>query len=239
MCKSSIPAASCLVCVFFMLSLSFAAPPTDVKSAKTDVTTEDNDATESHELAKRMSGFVRIGRPSGFVRIGRSNSFIRLGRPGNFVRIGRGYGGEEMEDGDLGAVEAADTEAYGPEDDKRASSFVRIGRASNFVRIGKSGLTQEPDNKRMSSFVRIGRPDGSYAGATDSDDFGKRASSFIRIGRIPSSAFVRIGRDPNSSDEGDEYDTFDRIARMGQSSFVRIGKREATKPERLSPTHAQ
>ena len=38
---------------------------------------------------KKMSSFVRIGRPSSFVRIGRPSSFVRIGRPSSFVRIGK------------------------------------------------------------------------------------------------------------------------------------------------------
>ncbi|XP_076450245.1 uncharacterized protein LOC143286530 isoform X2 [Babylonia areolata] len=212
-----------------VLSALARAAPSDVsKRSQTDVTEPEGqyeDVSGDSELSKRLgSSFVRIGRPSSFVRIGRGSHFVRIGRPGNFVRIGRGYEGDDLDDvGD-------DTEGDNP--DKRASKFVRIGKASRFVRIGKSGQ-MDPEIKRMSSFVRIGKAD-PYAYLDSDDAANKRQSSFVRIGRIPSSAFVRIGR--NSGEDGGEsgdFGTFDRIARMGQSSFVRIGKREAD-PEKMA-----
>nr|AQS80509.1 FxRIamide-2 precursor [Charonia tritonis] len=217
-----------LFCPLILSACSRAAPTDVTKDDQSDVAGpvgQFDDVSGEGDLAKRLSSFVRIGRPNSFVRIGRGSRFVRIGRPGNFVRIGRGYEGDLD---DLGY----DTEGDNYNNaDKRASRFVRIGKGSRFVRIGKSGQV-DPQIKRMSSFVRIGKAD-PYSDL-DSDDLSKRASSFVRIGRIPSSAFVRIGR-ASSEDSGEagDFGTFDRIARMGQSSFVRIGKREAD-PEKLA-----
>ena len=39
-----------------------------------------DDLAADSEMAKRLSNFVRIGRPSSFVRIGRGSSFVRIGK---------------------------------------------------------------------------------------------------------------------------------------------------------------
>lgn len=79
----------------------------------------------------------------------------------------------------------------------------------------------DPEEKRLSHFVRIGKS------LSEDNDANKRASSFVRIGKIPSSAFVRIGREPGQSADNSDFGSLDRMTRIGQSSFVRIGKREA------------
>nr|ARS01395.1 fxriamide 1 [Deroceras reticulatum] len=159
--------------------------------------------SNDRDLSKRMSSFVRIGKSF------EADSDL-MKRVSNFVRIGKSG-----------------------EDEKRGSSFVRIGkseangenerdkRISNFVRIGKSGLDEDTDvesSKRGSSFVRIGKMsplDGSYPSQYSQDDstglfpddrplhVANRGSSFVRIGKMPSSAFVRIGK--NSDIAEDEY----------------------------------
>lgn len=227
------------------------ASPAESKVASHDVTSMEGDLghlEEDPDLIKRLSNFVRIGRPSSqFVRIGKGSHFVRIGRPGNFVRIGR----SSLEDENT-------SDPYPETDDemdaeKRASRFVRIGKASRFVRIGRG---DNDDDKRMSSFVRIGKADGS---SLDEDveesveDPEKRASShfvrigripssaFVRIGKIPASAFVRIGRKPGQTMSGEEGDfsNFDRISRMGQSSFVRIGKRAAPESQQQAAASQQ
>lgn len=218
------------------------ASPAESKVASHDVTSMEGDLghlEEDPDLIKRLSNFVRIGRPS--------SQFVRIGRPGNFVRIGRS------------SLEDENTSDLYPETDdemdaeKRASRFVRIGKASRFVRIGRG---DNDEDKRMSSFVRIGKADGS---SLDEDveesveDPEKRASShfvrigripssaFVRIGKIPASAFVRIGRRPGQTMSGEEGDfsNFDRISRMGQSSFVRIGKRAAPESQQQAAASQQ
>jgi hypothetical protein len=159
--------------------------------------------TESSDgdVSKRMSSFVRIGKSF-------ETDSDQMKRVSNFVRIGKSG-----------------------EDKKRGSSFVRIGksgangdnekdkRISNFVRIGKSGLDADTDvesSKRSSSFVRIGKMsplDSSFSSQYSQDDstgsslddiplnVANRGSSFVRIGRMPSSAFVRIGKKSDLAEE--------------------------------------
>lgn len=180
----TIPTVTSLL--LLLSTLSRGAPPDVSKASASGVSSDAgsyDDVSGDSELAKRLSSFVRIGRPSSFVRIGRGSHFVRIGRPGNFVRIGRSYQGnpEDM---------TYDTEDLDYRADKRSSRFVRIGKGSSFVRIGKSGMLI-PEDKRMSSFVRIGK--GYPFGDAYSDDLNKRLSSFVRIGRTPTFAFLRSG----------------------------------------------
>ncbi|KAL8618557.1 hypothetical protein ACOMHN_021826 [Nucella lapillus] len=184
--RVAIPAVTSLL--LLLSTLSRAAPPDVSKASASDVSSDAgpyDDVSGESELAKRLSSFVRIGRPSSFVRIGRANHFVRIGRPGNFVRIGRGYEGNAEDD--LGYNQQQDLQDYAP--NKRTSSFVRIGKASSFVRIGKSGELMLPEDKRMSSFVRIGK--GQPFSNVYSEDLTKRVPSFVRIGRTPTFAFLR------------------------------------------------
>ena len=77
-------------------------------------------------------------------------------------------------------------------------------------------MDQNPaEAKRLSSFVRIGRGDSLSSSLDDEeddmdDDQAVDKRSFVRIGRIPSSAFVRIGRDRSGGYGSDAYDAFDR-----------------------------
>ncbi|XP_041365799.1 myomodulin neuropeptides-like isoform X1 [Gigantopelta aegis] len=162
---------------------------------------------------KRLSKFVRIGKAlSHFVRIGKSTDDDNEGL-----------------DSDLIEDDA---------DEKRATNhFLRIGKSPNhFLRIGKSpnrfmrigkgvsrflriGKSDEDDKRSASKFLRIGKSDSDF------DDLQKRRNAFIRIGKIPSSAFVRIGREPLYAEMMKKPSSnFLRIGR-GQSSFIRIGKR--------------
>lgn len=86
----------------------------------------------------------------------------------------------------------------------------------------------------MSSFVRIGKSSDDEDEGVEDQDFSKRASSFVRIGKIPSSAFVRIGREDGLPAMDSVLGPFNRMARMGQSSFVRIGKRDTRRQEAAS-----
>nr|BCP56472.1 FxRIamide 1 [Ambigolimax valentianus] len=182
----------------------------------TDEIPEYSDSTSQGHLGLNSdsSDLDSIKRMSSFVRIGKSfnTDSDLMKRVSNFVRIGKSG-----------------------EDNKRASSFVRIGkseengdndsdkRASNFVRIGKSGLDadmEDESSKRSSSFVRIGKMspvDSSFSSPYSQDESSSpflddaplhvvnRGSSFVRIGRMPSSAFVRIGKKSDLTVDSDEY----------------------------------
>ncbi|KAK3102199.1 hypothetical protein FSP39_009554 [Pinctada imbricata] len=197
---------------------------------------------------KRLSSFMRIGRSglegdwsddvvpipsdnkrvSSFVRIGKGNTEYEdpTKRLSSFVRIGKNMANEGV---------------YMDDNAKRFSSFVRIGknthdiddqtypekrRISSFVRIGRGPV------KRLSSFMRIGRGLTNESAQTDEKSTGDDMSSdsevskrgFIRIGKIPSSAFMRIGRKALLAQL--MKDRYLRPSRLGQSSFVRIGKRD-------------
>ena len=68
-----------------LLSTLSRAAPTDVSEAsgsgvKGGAEGHYDDVANESELAKRLSSFVRIGRPSSFVRIGRGSNFVRMGK---------------------------------------------------------------------------------------------------------------------------------------------------------------
>lgn len=130
---------------------------------------------------KKMSSFVRIGRPSSFVRIGRPSSFVRIGRPSSFVRIGRPMGEEQTDNSEAPSGYVYDDNIKDT-DQKRMSKFVRIGknkelindavykrRLSNFVRFGKRKDSNDFDNamefsddmdRSMSSYEQDDKPHG-------------------------------------------------------------------------------
>jgi hypothetical protein len=107
--------------------------------------TDFNSQGEAADIAKRRSGFVRIGR------IGRRGPSPLP--PEQFVRIGRGDVAS-----DDGFVDD-DDELSNDKRGSRGQAFVRIGRkAANFVRIGRA-------------FVRIGKKsdDSSLTPEVDSN----------------------------------------------------------------------
>ncbi|XP_005099491.1 myomodulin neuropeptides 1-like [Aplysia californica] len=200
----------------------------------------------SQDMLKRASSFVRIGksgdgedkRASSFVRIGKSgdNSGPHLSvdgtddgqkRASSFVRIGKS-GMDNAADGE-GALSS----------DKRASNFVRIGKA-----LSSPGAPAQPSSVGSSSSMSSLSSPSSSSSHSDSssseeslgdgvlfdDDkpisVASRAHAFVRIGKIPSSAFVRIGKNSDVMVEPalGRRAGYRRGSRGGQSSFVRIGK---------------
>ncbi|XP_052065476.1 FMRF-amide neuropeptides-like [Mytilus californianus] len=205
------------------------------------------------DLSKRLSSFVRIGknypeenkRYSSFVRIGKdlTNALAKRSRTSSFVRIGKSY--DELDSDVLPAYELVEK--------RPASSFVRIGKAntdpqkrySSFVRIGKQS------DKLGSEYVKIDNADdaapndetdesyklikdvNSLQGPEEDQRLKRRKRSpeldqpskrgFIRIGKIPSSSFMRIGR--NRLMNSLLLRKYVREGRRGHSSFIRIGKR--------------
>ena len=188
--------------------------------------TDEDDAPD--DVTKRLSKFVRIGKALS-----------------HFVRIGKSTDGEN--DGFV-SDEGFDSDGFEGDEEKRAAShFVRIGKSpSRFMRIGKSpnrfmrigkggsrflriGKSDEDDKRASSKFLRIGKSSDE-----ELDSVQKRRNAFIRIGKIPSSAFVRIGREPLYAEMIKKPSSnFLRIGRA-QSSFIRIGKRNADQQDGLA-----
>ncbi|XP_071104807.1 FMRFamide-related peptides type HF-1-like [Haliotis cracherodii] len=187
-----------------MLVNTVQAAPTECADGLCDdkLAASDEAFSDGTDLGKRMSKFVRIGK-------GHGSSFVRIGRPHSFVRIGKSTGLESE---------------YEEPAKRGGSNFLRIGKGMNrFLRIGKS----VDSDKRASRFLRIGK-----SMEDEDEEMDKRGHAFVRIGKIPSSAFVRIGREPLLDRIMKKpSSSFLRIGRMGQSSFVRIGKKSSGSDE--------
>ncbi|XP_071122662.1 FMRF-amide neuropeptides-like [Mytilus edulis] len=209
--------------------------------------------TPNEDISKRLSSFVRIGknypeenkRYSSFVRIGKdlTDSLAKRSRTSSFVRIGKSYG--ELDNGLLPDYELVEKRPH--------SSFVRIGKAntdpqkrySSFVRIGKQSDKMGPEYVKIDN-ADVGAPNdeteesyklikdvGSLQGPEEDQSIKRRKRSaellqpskrgFIRIGKIPSSSFMRIGR--NRLINSLVLRKYIREGRRGHSSFIRIGKR--------------
>ncbi|KAJ8299181.1 hypothetical protein KUTeg_023241 [Tegillarca granosa] len=210
------------------------------------------DSLDEYDEQKRMSSFMRIGksfprdgvdkRLSSFMRIGKNipvvledlsipqkkmSSFMRIGkslddgqekRMSSFMRIGKNGDEQNTIDGFIPEDKSSDLSEALDEDelDSLANPNKRI---SSFVRIGRSVVKPKIAYQDPSSLVRIGR----------SIDLSPEKRNFIRIGKIPSSAFMRIGRRPL-------FDSlmkrpYVRVGRLGHSSFIRIGKRDTKEAE--------
>ena len=207
---------------------------------------------KSPQPDKRLSSFMRIGKANGLMKrleeiipeqSKRYSSFVRIGKDladaqskrghtSAFVRIGKNY--EEIEN--------LPQNYESPQ--KRLSSFVRIGKNSgdlqkkysSFVRIGKSAsdantpytlikspedvsdLQGIPEDQELDSMRPLSRRKRSITDLVQPEKRG-----FIRIGKIPSSAFMRIGR--NALLDSLMLGNYVRKGRRAHSSFIRIGKR--------------
>ncbi|BFZ04211.1 hypothetical protein BsWGS_07250 [Bradybaena similaris] len=158
------------------------------------------------DLLKRASSFVRIGksaqegkRSSSFVRIGKSDQSEgdEKKRTSSFVRIGKA---------ELNQDTTADVE-------KRGSSFVRIGKSLHYG----SFVLPQTENELLSTKQQMNDKD------VDEEQpirLANRGSAFVRIGKIPSSAFVRIGKNKDLIIDPAEYS---RVHGSSKSTFVRIG----------------
>lgn len=80
--QSVLPLAVATTMLMVLLSMSQAAPNVgeSAPAASAQGSGAASDVDNDSELEKRLSSFVRIGRPSSFVRIGRPRSFVRIGR---------------------------------------------------------------------------------------------------------------------------------------------------------------
>lgn len=210
------------------------------------------DSLDEYDEQKRMSSFMRIGksfprdgvdkRMSSFMRIGKSipvvledgnipekrmSSFMRIGkslndetekRMSSFMRIGKD--GSEQDTMNEFIPEGKDSDIAEALDENELDSLSNPDkRISSFVRIGRSVVNPRVAYQDPSSLVRIGR----------SINFNPEKRNFIRIGKIPSSAFMPIGRRPL-------FDSlmkrpYVRVGRLGHSSFIRIGKRDTKEAE--------
>lgn len=209
--------------------------------------------TPNEDISKRLSSFVRIGknypeenkRYSSFVRIGKdlTDALAKRSRTSSFVRIGKSYG--ELDNGVLPDYELVEKRPH--------SSFVRIGKAntdpqkrySSFVRIGKQSDKMGPEyvkidnadvaapNDETEESYKLIKDVSSLQGPEEDQSIKRRKRSaeldqpskrgFIRIGKIPSSSFMRIGR--NRLINSLVLRKYIREGRRGHSSFIRIGKR--------------
>lgn len=130
------------------------------------------------DLAKRVSSFVRIGRPK--------NSFVRIGKSPSLKDV---YEAIKEESGDDDGEESSALNSYASSDFenpfKRAHSFVRIGRQPYYG----------PDEvKRGGAFVRMGKfPSSAYLRSMGRVHQIVPQPYYTRTGRIGHS-FIRIGK---------------------------------------------
>lgn len=199
---------------------------------------------------KRSRGFFRIGRSKGFFRIGKAFPLDGEKRASGFFRIDRNSP-EEMRKKASKFFRIGKSVNSKEENDKRASGFFRIGKkCSGDSDKAGDNLTEDksqsnPENedtsesfnqnsdepvRRASQFFRIGksssnkvtkRSSGVNSSPEQNLNLNKRA--FFRIGKVPTSAFMRIGRQHLL--QSLVSDPLYRNGRIQQSSFIRIGKR--------------
>ncbi|XP_022320173.2 uncharacterized protein LOC111122611 [Crassostrea virginica] len=180
------------------------------------------------EGQKKASGFFRIGRnlpaemrkkASGFFRIGRGlNSEEKNDkRASGFFRIGKSCSGYSKEVSELAQEENAD--AHNPETDDTSESVdeptTKVKRSGRFFKIDKRNRI----SKRSSGVI--------FTPGEENNNPDKRA--FFRIGKVPTSAFMRIGRQHLL--QSLVSDPYYRNGRIQQSSFIRIGKRSVNDQE--------
>lgn len=199
---------------------------------------------------KRGRGFFRIGRSKGFFRIGKAIPMEGEKRASGFFRIGRNSP-EEMRKKASGFFRIGKSVNSKEENDKRASGFFRIGKscsgysnkAGDNLTDGKS-LTNTENEDTSESFNQnsdepVKRGQFFRIGKSSSNKITKRSSgvnslpeeqnlklnkrAFFRIGKVPTSAFMRIGRQHLL--QSLVSDPLYRNGRIQQSSFIRIGKR--------------